>query len=112
MKNVFAMTSVITTSCLRCGQSCGPGENENPEARPFRRSEKGLCADCVVTQFLIGLEPLRKGLMENELEVLRDPVIQKQFAEILRVGRSELSADDIDWETVINQWELPFPRGG
>lgn len=105
--------SLIKTSCVRCGQSCQPGENETPEARPFRRAKKGLCGNCVVTQFLLcdDLEPLRIGLMRNGIEVLRNPVIQKQFAEILKVGRSELPADNINWDTVIKQRDLPFPKG-
>jgi len=66
-----------------------------------------------VTQFLLcdDLEALRIGLLRNGIEVLRVPEIQKQFAEILKVGRLELSADEINWDTVIDQWKLPWPKG-
>ena len=57
------------------------------------------------------MEPVRMGVLRNGVEVLKNPTIQKQFAEILQAGGSELLAENIDWETVINQWDLPFPKG-
>ena len=105
--------SLIQSTCARCIRPCEPGESKNPKARPFRRAKKGLCVNCVVTQFLLcdDLEPVRFGLLKNGIEVLKNPAIQKQFTEILKVGKSELPADDIDWDIVINQWNLPFPKG-
>ena len=101
------------SACIRCGRPCQPGENKNPKARPFKRARKGLCENCVVTQFLLcdDLESVRIGLLKNGIEVLKIPAIQKQFAEMLKVGGSELPADDIDWEIVVNQWDLTFPKG-
>jgi len=105
--------SILKTSCVRCGRPCKPGETKNPEARPFRKAKKGLCENCAVTQFLLcdDLETLRDGLLKNGIEVLQNPNIQEQFAKILEVGGSELSADSIEWDTVINQWDMPFPKG-
>ena len=99
--------------CVRCGRPCQPEESNNPEARPFRLAKKGLCGDCAVTQFLLcdDMEPVRMGVLRNGVEVLKNPTIQKQFAEILQAGGSELLAENIDWETVVNQWDLPFPKG-
>ena len=107
------MISPIIKPCSRCGKPCQPGQSHNLEARPFRRAEKGLCETCVVTQFLLSddVEPLRDGVFRNGIEVLRNPVIQKQFERILKAGRSELPAENIDWDMVIDQWELPFPKG-
>lgn len=106
------MKTVLST-CVRCGKPCQPGENKNPEARPFRLSEKGLCANCVVTQFMLcdDLEPFRIGLLRNGIEVLKSPAIQKQFTKILEVGGSELITEEIDWNMIIDQWDLPFPKG-
>ena len=106
--------SIVKTACVRCGKPCTPGVSINPEARPFRRAQKGLCENCVVTSFLLcdDMEVLRNGLLRNGIEVLRNPTIQNQFAKILEVGGSELLFNEINWDTVINQWELPFPRGG
>ena len=103
----------IQLACVRCKRPCEPGDSQNPEARPFKRAEKGLCPNCAVTQFLLcrDLEPLRIGLLRNGIEVLRKPAIQRQFSNILKVGRSDLQADEINWDTVISQWELPWPKG-
>ena len=99
--------------CIRCGQPCQPGESKDLEARPFRFTKKGLCGNCVVTQFLLSADMagIRNGLLRNGIEVLRVKAIQEQFAAILKVGHSELSEEQIDWEAVLNQWDLPFPKG-
>jgi len=56
------------------------------------------------------LEALMSGLLRNGIQVLRNPNIQRQFAAILQTGGSELSYEEIDWETVITQWDMPFPK--
>ena len=99
------------TSCGRCGKPCKQGENKNLKAKPFRRAKEGYCPNCAVTQFLLSIETLRDGLVKNGLELLRNPVVQKQFSQLLRIGKSELPAKEINWDIVINQWDLPFPRG-
>lgn len=98
------------THCIRCGRPCRPGQSQNPEARPFKRAEQGLCADCAVTEFLTcpDVEPLTQGILRNGIEILRNPNIQKQFGEILKVGKSDLQADEINWDVVIFNWDLPF----
>ena len=95
--------------CVRCGKSCQTTKSQNPEARPFRYAHKGLCANCAVTQFLLSekMEPIRTRLLRNGIEVLRNPAIQAQFARILATGGSELSAERIDWDVVIKNWDLP-----
>lgn len=100
----------MVTKCKRCGKPCLPGKSKNPEARPFRRAEKGFCEDCAVTRFLMSVEPLRMGLLRNGIEVLKNPNIQKQFATMLKVGGSELPFERINWDTVIAQWDMPFPK--
>jgi len=56
------------------------------------------------------LEALRIGLLREGIQTLRHPTIQAQFAEILRVGGSEMNPDEIDWDNVIGQWNLPWPK--
>jgi len=98
--------------CVRCGRICQSGETNNPDARPFRRARSGLCPDCAVTNFLLcpELEALRIGLLREGIKTLKNPNIQAQFAEILRVGGSEMNPDEIDWDNVIAQWNLPWPK--
>ena len=99
--------------CVRCGVPCQPDKPGNPKARPFRRAEKGLCADCAVTHFFMSpeMEPARRGILANGIEVLRSSNIQQQFASIMETGESELQSEEINWEKVIKQWDMPFPRG-
>ena len=103
----------MSLNCLRCGRQCQPGKSNNSEARPFRRAKKGLCPDCAVTHFLLcpELEVLRIGILREGIRTLKNPTIQAQFAEILKIGKSEMSIDEINWDRVIDQWELPFPKG-
>jgi len=57
------------------------------------------------------LEALRINLLRNGIETLKMPAIQEQFSRILKAGESELPAEDINWDSVIAQWDLPFPKG-
>lgn len=101
-------------NCIRCGRQCRPGQSQNPQARPFKRAQQGLCADCVVTEFLLSddVEALREGILRNGIEVLRNPNIQKVFSGMLLVGKSDLQSDEINWDRVITNWDLPFPGKG
>jgi hypothetical protein len=102
---------LLKASCVRCGAPCTPGENKNPKAQPFRKAQTGLCANCAVTQFLLSIETLKDGLLKNGLGLLKKPEVQRQFAALLEVGHSELPINEINWNTVIDQWGLPFPKG-
>ena len=105
--------SFLKTSCVRCGKTCRSGKSKNTDARPFRRAKKGLCENCVVTSFLLSpeLEALTINLMKVGVETLKVPAIREQFSNILEAGNSELPAENIDWDAVIGQWDLPFPKG-
>lgn len=97
------------TKCTRCGRQCIPGKSLNPEARPFKGAMEGLCADCVVTSFLQSDEVLQQAIVKTKKAVLLLPFAQEQFFKLMKVGRSELSSDEINWEVVVDQWDLPFP---
>ena len=100
-------------NCVSCGILCQPGKRGDPKARPFKGASKGLCADCAVTQLFLSadFEALRIGILKNGIEVLKEPPIQRQFAKILRTGQSDLQSEEINWDRIIAQWDLPFPRG-
>jgi len=99
------------TTCIRCGKPCRPGESANPKGQPFRRARKGLCANCITTHFLLIIEPIRLGLEKNGLDILKDTRFQTQFDGLLEAGGSDLKIEEIDWGTVIDQWDLPWPKG-
>jgi transcriptional regulator with XRE-family HTH domain len=53
------------------------------------------------------LEELARGL---NVTVELNPVIQAQFAKLFEVGQSDASVGEIDWESVVRNWDLPFPK--
>ena len=102
---------LMTTNCRRCGVRCQAGIPTRPNSRPFRRATQGLCANCVVTVFFRGDEEGCLGFAlpaDFDPHGLRAPHIQDQFQRILNSGGSELTADEIDWGTVIANWGLPL----
>jgi hypothetical protein len=96
-------------NCDRCGRRCQVAGARNPDAEMLRASAapKGLCVDCAATEWLINTYPLNLHFDENGPEHLRHPQIQEQFAEMMRVAKADARPDEIDWERVIANWDLP-----
>ncbi len=95
--------------CPRCGKPCVEGVAQNPNARPLRRSTLkagGMCLECATTSFLLCLP----SGSDFPLEALRMPHVQQQMAAAFRVGQSEASVEEINWERVIEIWDVPFPK--
>ncbi len=108
------MSHAIVT-CLRCGDPCFACPEGNPIARPFRKASHGLCAACIVCECFQGDADFGLGFALPsgfEPEGLRLPHLQKQFARVLAVGRSELRMEDVDWDQVIQKWGIVGPSGG
>ncbi len=102
-------------NCQRCNKRCIGMKSQRPEARPFKHALQGLCTECIVSQFFQNAdneEGIGFALASAENftpEGLRLPHIQEQFRRVLEVGMSELIFDEIDWDEVIANWDLPFP---
>jgi len=98
-----------TLNCRRCGRPLRPGTPDS-KARAIRRcAGKGLCPDCVLTLFLVAIEPIRQTLqVQGGPEALRLPHIQEQMAAVLKF--TQLTPAEIDWERVIANWELPWSK--
>lgn len=97
-------------NCQRCGARCrvaGPG---NPDAKILRRSKepKGLCVNCAVHGWLRNTYPVNLIFTTLSPEALRLEHIQQQFTGIMRAGFADANPDEIDWETIIENWNLPF----
>lgn len=74
---------------------------------------EGFCADCCVINFLQRLSNMHVGNILEKPEVLRMPHIQKQFEAVIRAGNSEATPDVINWEKVIEKWDIvPSPKEG
>lgn len=103
------MAQAQVVECERCHRECRPGKG-NPKALLMRKSTKGYCVDCAVTQFLMSVEPIATMLRERGTDVLltgENPQVSEQFAEILRIGESDAHGDVIDWRRVVDNWHLP-----
>lgn len=93
-------------NCPRCGKQCVAEKTGNQQARPVRKSDNGMCLECAVTSVFLSLPSA--GMFPKEAMLL--PHIQEQFASVLRVGQADAEADDLDWQRVVDNWDLPFPR--
>lgn len=97
---------MIETKCKRCGKPCR-GDEGNPDARLLKRATSGYCADCALTAFLKGTEPLGMLIENNGLETLRDPNFRLQILRLLIVGKSDANIGEINMDRVIENWKLP-----
>jgi len=98
-------------NCIRCEKPGRASGNINPEARLLKRTSTiGLCANCAVTEFLLSLEPIRHGIEKNGVETaLKNANVRKQFEGAMKTGLADMKSEEIDWETIIQNWALPFP---
>jgi hypothetical protein len=99
-------------TCQRCGlplRFTGPGD---PQARVLRRSAvpEGYCASCATACLLRHMEPFAS--MIRDPSVLLDPRVAVQFAAVLEAGGSDARPDEVDWRSVVANWDLPFPGAG
>lgn len=99
-------------NCQRCGAKCSVNPKPGSQAKLLKHSKeaKGLCVNCAVHDWLRNTYPVNQILagMRNPAEVLRFEHIQQQFTGIMRVGFADANPDEIDWEAIITNWDLPF----
>lgn len=102
-----------TCNCDRCGRPCRTAEKQNPDAQPIRKSliPKGCCVDCAITCF-VRTGPLGEAIgATSPREALSLPHVQAQFAAVFRAGGCAEVSEEIDWDRVIENWELHAPPG-
>lgn len=107
-----------STHCLRCDAECRLG-TPDPKAKAIVQASKaGYCANCMITIFLHGIEPIRdtingtsrrKGLgPEIFLDgKWRESVLSPVMAGVL--VHTQMPETAIDWIEVVSNWELPLP---
>lgn len=98
--------------CERCKARCKVDGLRNSKAKMLRRSKepKGLCINCAVHDWLRNTYPVNMLLAESGPKNLAYPHIQKQFVGIMRVAFADAKPDEINWDLIIENWELPFPH--
>jgi len=97
--------------CQRCGERCRRSGPPGKKARMLRFAKgHGLCANCAVHDWLRNTYPPNIILAQSGPKVLLFSHIQEQFAEIMRTGFADAKPDEIDWQKIVDNWELPFPH--
>ena len=96
-------------NCKRCQIRCQVDILRNPNAKMLRHSNKGLCVNCAVHDWLRNTYPPNILLAQSGPKILLLPHIQEQFAEIMNVGFADAKPDEIDWNKIVDNWDLPFP---
>ncbi len=97
--------------CKRCGARCriaGPGR---PDARMLKLSQtdKGLCVNCATHDFLRNTYPVNMIIAEKGPGILAHAHIRLAFGELMRVGKADAQPEEINWNLINENWELPFP---
>lgn len=102
----------IDTICERCKAPCKVVGPQNSKAKMLRRSKepKGLCINCAVHDWMRNAYPVNMILAGSGPKVLAYSHIQKQFMEIMQVGLADAQPDEINWDLIIENWNLPFPH--
>jgi len=104
-------TPGAVASCERCGKKIQVAAARREDAELFRLAKelKGVCADCVMTQFLYNTYPINMQLDEAGPELLLKPGIREAFVSCGILDRGDLKIDEIDWQRVVDNWDLPVP---
>ena len=98
--------------CERCGARCKVAGPRNSKAKMLRRSRepKGLCVNCAVHDWLRNTYLVNMLLAKSGPKILAYPHIREQFTAIMRVGMADAQPDEINWNLINENWDLPFPH--
>ena len=100
-------------NCERCKAPCRIAGPRNPDAKMLRllsKGTKGLCVNCAVHDWLRNTYPSNMLLVQSGPEILVHRHIQEEFAAIMKVGLADANPDEINWNLIIKNWDLPFPH--
>lgn len=101
---------ITIVNCKRCAVQCRIGGPANPDAKMLRFSIEGhgLCVNCAVHDFLRNCYPINMMLARSGPAGLLLEHIQKQFAGIMKVAMADATPPEIDWQLIVDNWDLPF----
>ena len=105
-----------TAPCARCGALCRvTGKKPTEEARIARYATQetinngtAMCIACVLSDWLQS-GPLAEMIT---IEKLRDPRVQQRTIDLYndKHGHNDGNATEINWDALIANWDLPFPK--
>jgi|SRR5579884_1147123 len=102
--------------CSRCGIPCKLADAATEDARLLKHATRpetsGYCIDCGVADFMKNHTQLARIMEMNPLgkQMLLDPRAQQQFAALMREGKADARPEEINWQRVYDNWELPFKK--
>ena len=99
-------------NCKRCQAHCQVDALRSSNAKMLRRSKEpaGLCVNCAVHDWLRNTYPPNMLLAKSGPKILLYPHIQEQFTEIMRVACADARPAEINWDLIVDNWDLPFPH--
>lgn len=105
------MASTIYVHCRRCNAKLKLEPIPDSKAKMLRRAKipKGYCLNCAVHDWLRNTYPPNILLAQSGPKVLLFPHIQEQFTAIMKQQLSDAKPDEIDWQKIVDNWDLPFP---
>lgn len=74
-----------------------------------RSAKAALCINCAVHDILRHLYPANLLLARSGPRGLAFPQIQRQFFEIVQFAGTDARFEEINWQQIIDNWDLPFP---
>ena len=100
--------------CPRCSKPCRVSDRPSrSDAKPLRLAKsahEGLCANCAITAFILSVETLAYAVKLNgPKKTLLMPEAQAGFAELFKVGNADADISEINWQVVVDNWNMPFP---
>lgn len=101
-----------SVNCERCGIQCKAGGTRSLKAKMLRLSKepKGLCVNCAVHDWLRNTYPVNIQLAQYGPKGLDHPQIQQLFTEIMQSNFADAKPDEINWNLIVENWDLPFPH--
>ncbi len=118
------MSAPQLANCDRCHRQLQVAKTRKENSRPFRKSlvPKGLCPECVVTEFLYNTYPVNmiidqagpELLLKGGVEGWSDskvpggvPFVAQALVSSGLMDECEMSIHEIDWDRVVSNWMLP-----
>lgn len=103
--------NVEVVTCPRCAELCQITGDGNEDAKLLRKTadrKRGLCPNCAVASWLKAM-PFAEAVNKEPRNLLLKP-FQDQFSEVMVAGNADMKPQEINWELVVNYWDLPFPK--
>jgi hypothetical protein len=96
--------------CERCGRKLRVAEKRREDSAPFKLSKttKGVCPDCVMTQFLYNTYPVNMIIDEAGPEMLLNADFMRMAVTSSGIMQGcEMDIGEVDWQRVVENWKLP-----